>query len=100
MIRVTTFIFITLLVVACDSKPLSEMECKILTNMELDFATDRAGEDAKAMREFMADAAESSTAKCVAGNTYNRSDYKCLIRATDMAEKAECFADVTARIRK
>jgi hypothetical protein len=100
MIRATTIISFALLLSACDSKPLTEMECQTLTNMELDFATEGAGEDAESMRDFLANAAEAGTAKCVDGKTYTRSDYKCLLRATSRSEKNECFSEVTARIRK
>lgn len=100
MIRATTIISFVFLLTACDSKPLTETECQTLTNMELDFATEGAGEDAESMRDFLARGAEAGTAKCVAGKTYDRSDYKCLLRASNRSEKNECFSEATARIRK
>lgn len=100
MIRAATIISLVFCLSACDSKPLTEMECKTLTNMEIDFATEGAGEDAESMRKFFAKSAEAGTAKCIAGKTYSRSDYKCMIRAASRSEKNECLSAVTARIRK
>lgn len=99
MIRAATIISFALLLSACDSKPLTEMECKTLTDMEIDFATEVAGEDAESMRKFLTNAAEAGTARCMAGKTYSRDDYKCMLRATSRSEKNECLSAVSARLR-
>lgn len=99
MIRATTILSFVLLLCACDSKPLTQMECDTLTHMEIDFATEGAGKDAESMRKSLTDGAEAGTAKCVAGKTYSRSDYKCMLRAKSRTEKNECLSAVAARLR-
>lgn len=100
MIRTVAVCFIALSLTACNSKPLTEAECKELTNMELNFATEGAGEDSEDMKRFLTEAVEDGVARCVAGKTYNRSDYKCLMSATSRSDKGECFSAATARIRQ
>lgn len=98
MLRSVAFSVVALFLAACSSKPLTETECKMLTNIEVNFATEGAGEDAEDMKRFLADAAEGAVAKCVAGKTYNRSDYTCLTGAKTRSDKGECFSAATARI--
>ena len=40
----------------------------------------------------------ASSAQCLAGHTYRRSDYQCMIRAGDPRETRECIQEVSARI--
>lgn len=92
-------IFASVFIVACGSKPLTEAECRRLANKEIDFAVSQAPVgDAESLRTILASRADEGNAKCVAGKTYSRSDFKCMIKAHDVNEIGICINKVNRRL--
>lgn len=92
-------VFASVFVGACGSKPLTEAECQALTSKEIEFAVSRVpAEDAESLRAFLTKNADDGNAKCMAGETYSRSDYQCMTKATDVNEIAECIKRVNKRL--
>lgn len=90
-----------LLLTACSSKPLSETECRMLVQKEIDFAISKAPPDeADSMRSFLSDSIEGGVARCVTGKTYNRSDYKCIVSAKSPDEIGVCIQEALKHIRR
>lgn len=92
-------VFASVFIAACGSKPLTETECRTLANREIDFAMSKvpAG-DAESLKTFLASKADDGNAQCMAGKTYSRSDYKCMIKADDANEISECINRVNKRL--
>ncbi|HMB56745.1 MAG TPA: hypothetical protein VKM35_06010 [Arenimonas sp.] len=92
---------VALTLAGCSSKPLTAVECNTLTGIEIGVATEgMTSESAESFKEFAEHAAETGTAKCVAGQTYNRDDYECLTAANSKPEKMQCLAKATAHIKR
>lgn len=92
-------VLVSVLVTACGSKPLTEAECQTLANKEIDFAVSQAPAGAaESVRDFLASKADEGNAQCMAGKTYSRSDYKCMVKAGDTDEIGECIKDVNKRL--
>ena len=92
-------VFASVFVASCGGKPLTEIECRTLANKEIDFAVSKApAGDAESLRAFLASKADEGNAQCMAGKTYRRSDYKCMIKAVDANEIGECIKKVNKRL--
>ncbi|MFA6231631.1 MAG: hypothetical protein WC617_15885 [Rhodanobacter sp.] len=70
-----------------------------MASKEIDDAISLASPaDAPSLKEHLMRNAASSTAQCLAGHTYQRHDYQCMIRAGNPRETYECIQEVSARI--
>mgnify|MGYP006909084987 CR=1 FL=1 len=86
-------------VVGCSSKPLTEAECQTVANKEIDFAMSKAPPgSAEDLRAVLTKRAEDSNPQCMAGKSYSRSDYRCMVRANDSDSIGECIAKVNKRL--
>lgn len=86
-------------VVSCSSKPLTEAECQTVANKEIDFAMSKAPPgEAEEFRAFLAKRADESNQQCMAGKTYSRSDYRCMVKADDPENIGKCIAAVNERL--
>lgn len=95
----TLAVFASVFIADCGSKPLIETECQTLANKEIDFAVSKVPEgDAESLKAFLASRANDGNAQCMAGKTYSRSDYKCMIKAADANEIGECIRRVNKRL--
>jgi small lipoprotein (TIGR04454 family) len=95
----TLAVLASVFIAACGSKPLTETECRALANKEIDFAVSKVpAEDAESFKAFLASKADDGNAQCMAGKTYSRSDYKCMIKAVDANEIGECIKRVNKRL--
>lgn len=95
----TFAVFASVCIAACGSKPLTEAECQALASKESDFAVSKvpAG-DAESFKAFLSSRADDGNAQCMAGKTYSRSDYKCMIKAANPNEISECIKRVNKRL--
>lgn len=85
--------------VACSSKPLTEAECQQISEKEIQFAVSHVHADsAKSLREHLEKSVASGNEQCIAGKTYRRSDYRCMVKASDPESISECLADVNKRL--
>lgn len=85
-------------VVGCSSKPLTEAECRTLANKEIDFAVSKvSSSEAEDLRAFLEKDADDNT-QCIAGKTYSRSDYRCMVKAGDSESIGKCIAKVNKRL--
>jgi hypothetical protein len=50
------------------------------------------------MREHFRKNADDGIARCVAGKTYRRSDYKCMMKANDPDAIGKCISEVSKRM--
>lgn len=86
-------------VAACSSKPLSEAECQTVANKEIDFAVSKAPPgSAEDLRAYLAKNADENNPQCMAGKTYRRSDYRCMVKANDPESIGKCIAAVNKRL--
>ena len=89
-----------LLVASCSQTPLTDAECRVLTSKEIEFAVQgMSADDAAFFKESLTSNIEPGVAKCVAGETYNQDDYKCMVAAATAPEIKECLA-AAAKHRK
>lgn len=87
------------LLAACSSRPLSETECQAIGDKEIQFAVSKVPpDDADGFREHLRKSADEGTAQCLAGKTYRRSDYKCMMKANDTESIGQCISAVNKRM--
>lgn len=85
--------------VGCGQKPLSEAECQTLADKEIEFALSKApAEEVEALRAFLEERSNTSNQQCMAGQTYHRSDYRCMVKANDPTSIGKCIASVNKRL--
>lgn len=95
----TLAVFVSVFIAACGSKPLIEAECQTLATKEIDFVVSKVPVgDAESLKAFLASRADDGSAQCMAGKTHSRSDYKCMIKATDANEIGECIGRLKSRL--
>ncbi|MGA0588490.1 hypothetical protein ACO2Q2_15390 [Dyella sp. KRB-257] len=86
-------------IAGCSQRPLTEAECQTLADKEIEFALSKApAEEVEDLRAFLSSVAEGGTARCMAGETYRRSDYRCMVKADDANEIGECVNKVSRRL--
>ncbi len=91
--------FFAVLIASCSGRPLTLAECRTVASKEVGSAISLApAADAPSLKEHLMRNVASSTAQCVAGHTYRRSDYQCMIQAGDPRETRECIQELSARI--
>ncbi|TBR36048.1 MULTISPECIES: hypothetical protein [Dyella] len=84
---------------ACSSRPLTEAECRLVSEKEIDYAVSKVPPaDADDMREHLLKAVDGSLDRCMSGKTYNRSEYKCMMKAKDSEAIEKCLAVVGKRL--
>lgn len=89
----------SVLLAACSSRPLSETECQSIGDKEIQYAVARVSPDeADDMREHLRKNADEGTAQCMAGKTYRRSDFKCMMKANDPESIGKCISVVNKRM--
>lgn len=89
----------SVLLASCSSRPLTETECQSVTDKEIEYAVARVSPDeAEDMREHFRKNADDGVARCVAGKTYRRSDYKCMMKANDPDAIGKCISEVSKRM--
>lgn len=88
-----------LLLASCGSKPLTQSECQTVATMEVDFMVEKAGGDPE-LRTHLMQMANDRIGQCVAGENYNRADFKCMTSATNDDDKMKCMAAVGERTNK
>ncbi|MFA6232498.1 MAG: hypothetical protein WC617_20370 [Rhodanobacter sp.] len=99
MKQVTLAALMVVSVAGCSSKPLTEAECRTVANKEIEFATSKAPSGAaEDLRDFLAKRADENNPQCMAGKTYSRSDYRCMVRANDPDSIGKCIAKVSKRL--
>lgn len=88
-----------LLMASCSSRPLNEAECQLIIDKEIQFAVSKfPPEDAEGLREHLLKGTPDGVAKCKDGKTYNRRDYKCLLRADATEDMGKCIEAVSKRL--
>lgn len=92
-------VFCAVFITSCSGKPLSQAECQTVANKEIDYTISLApASDVSSLKQHLVRDVSNSAAQCLAGHTYRRSDYQCMIRAGDSRETDECIQEVSARI--
>ncbi|KLD66239.1 hypothetical protein [Dyella japonica] len=87
------------LLASCSSRPLSETECQSIGEKEIEFAVARVSpDDADDLREHLRQNMDGGNARCMAGKTYRRSDYKCMMKANDPESIGKCISVVSKRM--
>ena len=90
--KVSVAFAFALLLTACNSK-LTEAECAVMANREIQYIVqDLPAEEAEATKAFFAPSLRQGIDKCLAGETYKRKNYDCIVESNNNAETAECFA--------
>jgi len=87
------------LLASCSSRPPTEAECQSISDKEIEYALARVSPDeADDMREHLRKNAEDGIAQCVSGKTYQRSDFKCMMKANDPESIGKCISVVNKRM--
>jgi hypothetical protein len=70
-----------------------------MTEKEIEYAVARApAAEAESLREHLLGNAENGLKRCLAGTTYRRSDYKCMLRANEPERVGKCISVVSERM--
>jgi bacterioferritin-associated ferredoxin len=89
----------SVLLTSCSSRPLSETECQLIRDKEIQYAVASfPPEDAESLREHLLANADSGAKQCTTGATYRRSDYKCMLKASDRESIGKCISTVNKRL--
>jgi small lipoprotein (TIGR04454 family) len=89
----------SVLLASCSSRPLTEAECQAIGDKEIQYAVARVSPDeAEVMREHLRKSADDGVAHCVAGKTYRRSDFKCMMKANEPDAIGKCISEVSKRM--
>jgi hypothetical protein len=89
-----------LLLCSCDSKPLTDSECRTLAEDEIEFAVSEfPRDDAHSLRAALSESIDAGIRRCTSGKTYNRGDYKCMVSANNPSEIGKCIDEANRHIR-
>lgn len=98
--RLAVLIFIVILP-ACSQKRLSEHECRIVLEKEIEYATHTipGGEDRESHVEWMRKDFEKKVSICATDKNTDRKYYACLTEVARTADMRKCIDDENARLR-
>ena len=87
-----------LFIASCSSNkaPLSESECKAITDKEARYLAGKFA-DYPGMQAAILNMADSRSAQCAAGNSFNRVDYECTMNASDDSQIDKCLRTAAKR---
>lgn len=86
------------LLTACADKPLTEIECRVLINKQIEFALQSLPpEEADRMGNFIKGDPDAKTAACVADRKRSRKYYQCMLNARNLVEGNQCVKAELAR---
>lgn len=104
--KLPTAIASTALLVSCGSStPLTESECRTMTDKEAsymaslidDYPSLEQSRVATELPDSFKRIAEMGITQCVAGKSFNRSDYECVVTANSKTEVGECLTSAHER---
>ena len=85
-------------IASCSSNkaPLSESECKAIVDKEVQHLADKFAKFPE-MQAPILKLADSRAARCAAGDSFNRADYKCIMGVSGDSEIDKCLRTATKR---
>ena len=92
---------ILILLLAGCSRPLTESECGAMGQKEIDYAMEgHSGADADTLRKDIEAIRKGRAARCLAGKTYDRRDYMCMMAAHSHSETSQCLFEANKHVRR